>query len=369
MKTQILEPTPEHLALLTCHLRKGEVVAIPTETVYGLAGNALDPQAVLRIFSTKERPEFDPLIVHLADPDNALDYLSYLESELGLVDLEDYPLSLRLELNRILGAIWPGPLTIILPKTKEIPDLVTSGLSSVALRIPRHPVTQALLHQVGIPLAAPSANRFGRISPTSTSDVMAELTGRIAYTLDGGSCEIGLESTILGVDPAGSLVILRPGGISPEDLADITDLPIRSGSSKAAPGNLTSHYAPTKPFYLLPSPVMTLSPQQLEQMKQQVIHDSCCHLGLLLFSGDPTQVKQTLQPFLDPVEMSCEVLSSSGDLEEASRRLFSQFRSLDSSSAQVLFTEPCPVNTGLGHAITDRIQRATAHTRKGSNSN
>jgi L-threonylcarbamoyladenylate synthase len=363
MKTQILEPTPEHLALLTCHLRKGEVVAIPTETVYGLAGNALDPQAVIRIFSTKDRPEFDPLIVHVADPEKRSDYLSYLESDLGLVDLEDYPLSLRHELNRILDLTWPGPLTVVLTKTQEIPDLVTSGLSSVAIRIPRHPVTQSLLHQVKIPLAAPSANRFGRISPTSTSDVMAELAGRIAYILEGGSCEIGLESTILGVDSSGSLIILRPGGISQEQLATITPLPIRSGSSKAVPGNLTSHYAPTKPFYLLPSPVITLSSQQLEQMKQQITNHACRHLGLLLFSGDPIQVKQWLQPRLDPVEITCHVLSISGDLEEASRKLFSQFRSLDGSSAQVLFTEPCPIQTGLGHAITDRIQRATAHTR------
>lgn len=208
-------------------LRAGGVVGLPTETVYGLAADALRAEAAARVFEAKERPSFDPLIVHIAE----LDWLPQVASP----DPSDATL-----VRRLANAFWPGPLTLVLPRTEVVPDLVTSGLPTVAVRMSAHPVFHAVCAAFGGPLAAPSANRFGRVSPTTGADVVEELGGRIPLVLDAGPTLHGIESTIVQVQ-GGALTVLRPGPISPEDLggfAPVTLAPARSGGAIVAPGGL-----------------------------------------------------------------------------------------------------------------------------------
>lgn len=362
MDTQILSPTPATLQHLADHLRSGGLVAIPTETVYGLAGHALDPQPITQIFAVKERPTFDPLITHVAQPDVGYPYLEYLERDLGLVDLSGFEGSQRQSLADLLQTWWPGPLTVVLPRTSRVPDLVSSGLPTVALRMPRHPIAQQVLDRAQIPLAAPSANRFGRISPTSAQAVLSELEGRIPYILDGGECEIGLESTVILVDPREGITLLRPGGISLEQICQSTSMLTRVARSTkglpTSPGQLPSHYAPGKPFLMLPSRLADLTGPDLKAMLTE--QKDYGKLGVLLFSSQSEPIVASLQDYLG-VQIEVEILSSSGDLEEAARTLFAKLRRLDCSDADVLLTEPCPVLTGLGHAIQDRLHRATAN--------
>ena len=226
-------------------LEAGKVVGIPTETVYGLAANALDPDAVLTIFRVKNRPAFDPLIVHT-------DTLAKVRTL--LMDLP--PLA-----EKLARTFWPGPLTLLLPKQAPelvpqggIPDLTTSGLPRVAIRIPNHPLTLNLLALLDFPLAAPSANPFGYISPTTAQHVADQLGNQVPYILDGGPCQIGLESTIIGFDETGQPTVYRLGGMALEQIEAITGpLQVRdhSSSNPAAPGMLSSHYAPRKPVILL----------------------------------------------------------------------------------------------------------------------
>nr|WP_310590383.1 L-threonylcarbamoyladenylate synthase [Dyadobacter sp. NIV53] len=216
-------------------LLKGQLVAIPTETVYGLAGNALDEKSVLSIFEVKNRPSFDPLIIHTDSLDKLKNYVT------------DLPASAR----NLAIAFWPGPLTLLLPKKSIIPDLVTSGLDHVAVRIPNHPLTLELLRQLEFPLAAPSANPFGYISPTKSEHVNAQLGEKIPYILDGGECGVGIESTIVGfVNDIPT--VYRLGGLAIDEIENIVGkvnvLP-HSSSNPQAPGMLKSHYAPRKPFF------------------------------------------------------------------------------------------------------------------------
>lgn len=217
-------------------LTEGQLVAIPTETVYGLAGNALDENAVLQIFKAKNRPKFDPLIVHLPGIEQIHNYVEFIPDEL----------------KALAEAFWPGPLTLLLPKKSIIPDLVTSGLGKVGVRVPNHPLTRSLLDLVDFPLAAPSANPFGYISPTSASHVAHHLGDKLSYILDGGSCDVGLESTIVGMEQ-GQVIIYRLGGISVSEIeklvGNVLILP-QSSSNPQSPGMLKSHYAPRKPMVL-----------------------------------------------------------------------------------------------------------------------
>ena len=218
-------------------LRAGEPVAIPTETVYGLAANALDPAAAVKIFEVKNRPAFDPLIVHLADIAAVAQYAA------------DFPPAARALAERF----WPGPLTLLLPKRDNIPDLITSGLPRVALRVPAHPVALALLRQLPFPLAAPSANPFGYISPTTAQHVYDQLQGRIPYILDGGPSTVGVESTIIGFE-AGVPVVYRLGGLALEDLAAVAGhlkTQLNQSRNPAALGRLFSQYSPRKPLHLI----------------------------------------------------------------------------------------------------------------------
>ncbi len=355
MPTQILAPTPEHLALAAEALRQGQLVAMPTETVYGLAGHGLDEQVVAKIFAVKERPHFDPLILHLP----AGIHLEALEKE--LVDLSAFTPTARARLGSLVNTFWPGPLTLVLPKRATVPDLVTSGLPTVALRVPAHPVAQALLQAVQVPLAAPSANRFGRLSPTSAQAVYAELAGRIPYILDGGECSVGLESTVLKLSPDGTPTLLRPGGIPREVLESHLGLPLQispalDGRARPeAPGGLSSHYAPGKPLWLLPVAFAQLQPQEWQQLQQEVAGHN--HLGILSFAADPQALAESLSRHWPEMTFSLEWLSPDPSL--AARAFFASLRRLDEGAATLLLAEPPPVSTGLGYAIMDRLRRAS----------
>lgn len=310
-------------------LLAGECVGIPTETVYGLAANALDPAAVVRIFEIKNRPAFDPLIVHVH----------------SLAQAERYATEFPEPLRTLAERFWPGPLTVLVPKHARIPDLVTSGLSRVALRAPAHPVAQALLRALHFPLAAPSANPFGYISPTTAQHVYDQLQGKIPYILNGGSCTVGVESTIVGYED-GQVVVYRLGGLALEQIEHAVgpvQLQLNQSSNPAAPGMLLSHYAPRKPLFLMPPGQSTEEPAN--------------QIGLLLFQDRPEL----------PAHTRKVVLSRSGDLAEAAQNLFAGLRALDQADeVDVIWAEICP-ETGLGRAINDRLRRAAGSAQSSGN--
>ncbi len=303
-------------------IRRGGVVGMPTETVYGLAADALNPLAVAKIFEAKERPFFDPLIIHVAD----VFWLPRVVAE--------FPEQARLLAERF----WPGPLTLILPKVAAVPDLVTSGLPSVGVRVPRHPVALDLLRQADCPLAAPSANLFGRISPTTAQHVVEQLGERIDYILDGGPCQVGVESTVLQLSPRPCL--LRPGGVSIEDLIEVIG-PIEIGIStdhpadepQTAPGMLPQHYAPRTRLVLSPGETRTANGRWGLLARQHGPHESDFE--------------------------ACEILSPDGDLREAASNFFAALRRLDDLGLDGIVAETFP-ETGLGRALNDRLHRAAA---------
>lgn len=303
------------------YLQSGQLVAIPTETVYGLAGNALDAVAVVQIFEVKQRPSFDPLIVHLRSSD-----------ELDRYADEVPPLA-----QALAAAFWPGPLTLVLPKKDIIPDLVSAGLPTAGFRVPAHALTLELLNALDFPLAAPSANPFGYISPTTAQHVVDQLGEKVPYVLDGGACSIGLESTIVGFDESRA-VVYRLGGLSIERLRQIApDLEVRiqGSSNPAAPGMLLSHYAPRKKMVLGELPALMAG-----YVGQKI--------AVLSFKNDYSTGAGVCAQ---------EVLSASGDLDEAALHLFAAMRRLDNSAADIILVEKVP-DTGLGRAINDRLQRA-----------
>lgn len=304
-------------------LREGELVAIPTETVYGLAGNALNPLGIARIFETKNRPSFDPLIMHCANLETVK---RHVQGDIPRAALD------------LAAAFWPGPLTLLLPKAAHVPDLLTSGLPRVAVRIPRHPLTLQLLSQLDFPLAAPSANPFGYISPTRASHVEDQLGNKIPYILDGGPCEVGVESTIVGFEQ-GRIIVHRPGGVSIEEIERVVGpvvLQAHAGSNPQAPGMLDSHYAPRKKVYFGD---MTELMNQFGTEKAAILAWQCENPGL------PTP--------------RFFALSANGNLREAASRLFEGLRHLDNSEASFILAEPVP-SEGLGLAINDRLKRASA---------
>jgi L-threonylcarbamoyladenylate synthase len=301
-------------------LQNGGVVAFPTETVYGLGAHALDERAVARIFEIKGRPHFDPLIVHVSGPDAARE----LAGEIPAIAA------------RLMDRFWPGPLTLVLPKKPGVPDLVTSGLPTVGLRCPRHPVAWALLRRSGLPLAAPSANRFGRTSPTTAADVAEQLGTAPDLILDGGACPVGIESTILGFEGE-TPVLLRPGGLPLEEIeAEVGPVRLAPATDDRpqAPGRLLRHYAPRTPLTL-----WTGAPTGAEAAAS----------GLLAFRAPPPGAAFA----------AVEVLSESGDLREAAARLFGAIHRLDGLGLKRIYAEGAP-DTGLGRAINDRLRRAAA---------
>lgn len=303
-------------------LEKDELVAIPTETVYGLAANALNPIAVAKIFEAKERPTFDPLIVHTHSLNEVLNFVT-----------EIHPALLKLA-----ETFWPGPLTLLLPKKEIIPSLVTSGLDRVGVRIPNHALTLDLLSQLNFPLAAPSANPFGYISPTTAMHVEKQLGTKIPYILDGGSCEVGLESTIVG-EENGEIIIYRLGGLSVDEIETIVgkvSVQLNQSSNPKAPGQLKSHYAPKKPVY-----IGNLNESQKQYSDQKI--------GAIVFGNDIKLSESIL----------IKNLSSTKNYQEASANLFSFLRELDEADVDVIITALLP-ETGLGLAINDRLRRASA---------
>lgn len=369
MPARILEPTPANVRDAARTLARGGIVGMPTETVYGLAGIAFDEHAVASIFAVKERPTFDPLIVHVSARGALSSGASVLSRlvDSGLADASPFAADARRTADRLLEAFWPGPFTLVLPRGRAVPDLVTSGLDTVAIRMPRHPVAQALIEEAGAPLAAPSANRYGRISPTRASDVVEELGDRIDIVLDGGACEVGVESTVVALSSSGEITLLRPGGVDAarielvarRPLAYPTDRIHGPGAPAASPGMLEGHYAPSKRLVLLPGPV-----RRLDERRAREIADSAfagrCEAALLVVFGDPVAAVRELEARTGLRVVESAVLSREGHLEEAARSLFATLRRLDGGNAGVLVAEPCPVAGGLGHAITDRLRRAAA---------
>ena len=304
-------------------LTRGEVVAIPTETVYGLAANALDPDAVLKIYEVKKRPHFNPLIIHVADINQAQQLV------------ESFPDQAK----KLAQAFWPGPLTLVLPKSNKVHDVVTAGNPTVAIRVPRHPITLELLSILPFPLAAPSANPFGFISPTSASHVEDQLGDFIPYILDGGSSSVGLESTIIRFDSE-TPEILRWGGLDIDSISKISGpLSINTKvttQNPIAPGQLNSHYAPQKKLVL--GDIHNLLPQY-----------NRAKVGLL-------SLKEVFKEV--PADQQIQ-LSPEGNLNEAAKNLFAAMRTLDKLSIDIILVEPMP-NIGLGKAINDRLKRAAA---------
>jgi L-threonylcarbamoyladenylate synthase len=301
-------------------LKKAQTVGIPTETVYGLAANAYDNTAVGRIFEVKNRPTFDPLIVHIADA----------------ADLQLVARSVPQKAALLAQAFWPGPLTLVLPKQDRIGDLVTSGLDTVGVRCPKHELTRALIRACGFPLAAPSANPFGYISPTKAAHVLKQLGGKIPAVLDGGNCEVGVESTIVLVDSENKATVLRMGGLAVEEIEKIigpVEVNVASSSKPSAPGMLMSHYAPRKPFFL----------GNIQELMDQHKGEN---YAVLSFSEN-----------YDVVNL--RMLSKQRRLAEAASNLFAYMRELDESDAELILAERVP-NEGLGRAINDRLNRAAA---------
>ena len=315
-------------------LAAGEVVALPTETVYGLAANAFDAAAVAKIFSVKERPTFDPLIVHVSTRD-----------ELSRVAC--IPDDIKHTVEKLLNAFWPGPLTLILPKHPDIPDLVTSGLPTVAVRQSANKIFRAVGKELGQPLAAPSANRFGRISPTSAHAVRQELDGRIPMIVDGGACSEGLESTIIHItagEKRPTITILRPGPVTKEMLQNFGKIerPKKSRDPEApsAPGMLESHYAPRTPLILL-------------ENADDFHPEAGKKYGLLSYTGEPGKGYVNLYQWT-----IVEALSpGNGKLPEAALRLFHMLRKLDDAGLDCIIAEPVS-EVGLGVAVMDRLRRA-----------
>ncbi|MEN7549225.1 L-threonylcarbamoyladenylate synthase [Rapidithrix thailandica] len=303
-------------------LTEGKLVAIPTETVYGLAGNALNPEAVAKIFQAKKRPAFDPLIIHTDT----------------IEKVRQFTINMPEQAEQLAKQLWPGPLTLILPRHTIVPDLVTSGLDTVAVRIPRHPLSLQLLQQLDFPLAAPSANPFGYVSPTTAQHVYKNLGEQVAYILDGGECPVGIESTIVGF-PEGIPTVYRKGGVSVEMIEQLIG-PVKvkehSSSQPTAPGMLKKHYSPHVPILLGDIPTL------LNSYKDKKV-------GIISFKKHyKTQ------------EQHCEiVLSERGDYAEAAQKLFATLRELDQLPLDVILTELLP-EKDLGRAINDRLRRAAA---------
>ncbi len=310
----------DHAAAL---LKEGKLVAIPTETVYGLAGNALNEDAVLSIFEAKERPQFNPIIVHARD----------------LEQIQGFVADISAAAKRLADTLWPGPLTILLPRiTDIIPDIVTAGSPMVAVRIPQHPMTLDLLNKLEFPLAAPSANPFGYISPTTPQHVAQQLGDKISYILDGGPTKIGVESTIVTFEED-QVIVLRLGGVSIETLEMFMGkVKIQASTNDDQPlasGMLRSHYAPVTPF----------RQGDVKLNLSEVDPEQC---GIISYKSFYPEVPESQQ----------RVLSPQGDLHEAARRLFAAMRELDHMRLKLIFAEIFP-EVGLGKAINDRLRRAS----------
>ena len=319
---QILQPTPANFDLLAQVLAEGDIVAVPTETVYGLAGNALDSEAIAKIYAAKKRPTTNPLIVHVFD-------LNQLHSVAVL------PASGK----NLADQFWPGPLTMILTKKPAIPKSATAGLDTVAIRMPSHPVYRDLASRCDFPLAAPSANPFGYISPTQAEHVDAQLGNKIGWILDGGPCDRGIESTIISLTDPTSPTLLRYGSISKEELEAVLQVEVvaktptisNAAEGLVSPGLLNKHYSPQTPLLLFEGPIPSLAN-----------NEAVVFLELNRCSGHH--------------HFS---LSSNGNLEQIAKNLYGQLQAIDKMGYQKIHLE-LAADSGLGRAIRDRMKRAAA---------
>ncbi len=310
------------------YLKNGSLVAIPTETVYGLAANALNEDAVIKIFEAKNRPSFNPLIVHMGSWAAVEKYVQHIPAKAKI----------------LAEKFTPGPLTFLLQKTSIIPDIVTAGSEKVAIRIPNHPLTLALLQSLDFPLAAPSANPFGYISPTTAQHVLENLSGKIPYILDGGAASVGLESTIIGFDENEQVLLYRSGGISTEEIESVLNekvlaAPTSPQKHPETSGQLKSHYAPHTPLYI----------GDIDELKKQFEGK---HIASISFTKQFDGI--------DPDKQF--VLSKEGSLPEAAKKLFAALRAIDTLNAEVILAEEFP-NEGIGRAINDRLNRAKAENK------
>ncbi len=311
-------------------LRHGELVGIPTETVYGLAANALQQDAVLKIYAAKQRPRFNPLILHVPSLDKALPYIKDMSSNLKMLAQQ----------------FWPGSLTLLLPKSTVVNDLVTAGSSRVALRVPAHPLALTLLQAIDFPLAAPSANPSGYVSPTTAAHVSAQLNGKIAYILDGGACAVGLESTIAGEDEEGHLTVYRTGAVTPQMIEAITGIMPKlqtrpnEKNNPQTPGQLISHYATRTPLFLS---------TQWENYIPKRTFGKLLHIS---FSTLPSITGYHTH----------WVLAPDGDLSTAAKNLFSMLREADAGAFDAIVIDEVPA-MGIGLAVNDRLHRAQHHLK------
>ena len=326
-RARIYSGTARNLARLAGVLRRGGLVAVPTETVYGLAADALDPRACARIYRAKGRPATDPLIVHLASA-----------AELESV-AEGNPAA-----RRLAAAFWPGPLTLVLPRRATVPALVSAGLPSVAVRVPAHPLFRRLLRLTGRPLAAPSANPFGYVSPTTAEHVRAGLGTRIGYILEGGPCAVGGESTIVDLRDPARPALLRPGAISRAQLEKVLGVRVVDGAAvgsarraQVAPGQLARHYSPRTPATLH------------ARLDPAVAAAGPADEAWLFLARPPGRARPNLR-----------WLDARGDLRGAARRLFACLRELDAAGYRHLHLEAAPGEDGFALAINDRLRRAAA---------
>ncbi|RKJ77005.1 threonylcarbamoyl-AMP synthase [Butyricicoccus sp. 1XD8-22] len=333
METILLNPTSDPYAVDRAAglLRAGEVVGMPTETVYGLAANALDPAAVGKIFAAKGRPQDNPLIVHIADAE-ALERICH-----------DVPEGAK----RLAAAFWPGPLTMVLPRAPHIPDVVTAGLPTVGVRLPAHPVARDLIRHAGVPVAAPSANLSGRPSTTTSAHVLADLGGRIPAVLEGGPCEVGVESTIVSF--AGALPrLLRPGGVSLEQLREVLgeveiDRALREQLGDdvqvSAPGMKYRHYAPKAPVI-----VVCGAPEDTAAYISKHLTNET---GVLCFTE-----------FAYLFEMhEMRTMGTAADPLTQARRIFDALRQFDETDVHEIYTQ-CPADEGIGLAVANRLKKA-----------
>lgn len=329
LTARLYRGTPRNLARLARALQRGELVAAPTETVYGLAANALDPEACRQIFRAKGRPQSDPLIVHIHD-----------WAQLGELAVPNTAA------EKLAHAFWPGPLTLVLPKRGIVPSIVSAGLPSVAIRMPAHRLFRRLLALAGVPLAAPSANPFGYVSPTSAEHVRTGLGDRIAHILDGGECRIGLESTIVDLRDPRAPRLLRPGAITKHELESVLGMrvspaPVKApaaSASQVAPGLLKRHYSPRTPA---------------------VLHDRIHQAEVARAPADEAWIFLSRPPGLRGKNIFW--LDARGDLAAAARRLFRMLRRVDAGKFRLIHLERAP-GEGLADAINDRLTRAAART-------
>jgi len=302
-------------------IKRGGIVAFPTETVYGLGADAFNPLAVARIFEVKRRPYFDPLIVHVASP----------------ADVKKLVKGIPSNAIKLIKSFWPGPLTVVLLKGEDFPDIVTAGLPTVAIRMPSHPMALSLIKESNCPIAAPSANPFGYLSPTTADHVREQLDDQVDLILDGGPCPIGVESTIISFLEERPR-LLRPGGVSLEEIESIigkVEISPIENDIPSAPGMLPKHYAPRTPI------VLDWDKKNLDLLEDKKI-------GFLAFQEPKRYLKFH----------SIEVLSKQGDIREAAANLFAAIRRLDAMDLDLILAEPIS-EIGLGRAIMDRLRRAS----------